>query len=201
MAFLFIKLGGNWVDVIEVGPSTMDEEREASMRIVVLLDDGYRFVRYPKLRPGKLRLRKQRSPDVLRELRSADRFGLRRLAPEELELRQPAAGRFLRAYPDWELLDWWIQEWCMAEVGGRWMEVPVLPDGRIKKKMNSREIRARMEWSQSVLEKITAQLPGLSKEPGEFGVDVEVDTVEFLLAINDAKWPFMQQSKRKRRNH
>lgn len=201
MAFRFIELGDKLVDLIEVGPSTMDEEREASRRIVVYLENGYRFVRHPKLRPGKLRLRRQRSPDVLRELRSADRLGLRRLAPDELELRRPAPGRFLRAYPDWELLDWWIQEWCMTEVDGQWMEVPVLPDGRIKDTMNSREIRARMEWSQSLLEKFTAQLPGLGKEPGRYGVDVEVDTVEFLRAINNAKYPFMRQAIRKRRTH
>lgn len=199
MAFRFIELGNNWVDLIEVGLSTMDDEWEASVRLVDALNNGLRFVRHPKLRPGKLRLRRQRSPDVLRELRSADRFGLRRLAPEELELRRPAAGRFLRAYPDWELLDWWIQEWCMTEVGDQWMEVPVLPDGRVKETLNSHEIRARMEWSQSLLEKVTAQLPGLSKAPGEFGVGVEVETVEFLRAINDAKYPFMRQSKRKRR--
>jgi hypothetical protein len=199
MAFQYIELGNNWVDLIEVGPSTMDDEREASAWVVAALNRGCRFVRYPHLRPGKLRFRKQRATQVLRELRSADRFGLRRLAPEELDLRRPAAGRFLRAYPDWELLDWWIQEWTMMEIEGRWIEIPNLPDGRLKATMNSREIRARMSWSQSFLEKMTAQLPGLGKEPGEFG-DVQVETVEFLLAINDAKFPFMRQAKQNRRN-
>jgi hypothetical protein len=192
MAFKFIDLGNNCYDVIEGGPSTMAEEQEASALIVDILGRGGRFPKYPHLRPGKQRLRVRRSRGVLRELRSADRFGLRLLAPDELELRRPSSGRFLRAYPDWDLLDWWIQEWNTAIIGGRRIEVPVLPDGRIKSRMNSREIRARMEWSQSFLEKITAQLPGLLKEAGAFGIGVEVDTIEFLVAINDPKYPFMR---------
>lgn len=182
MAIQFIDLGRNAFDIVVVGTPTKKELKQASRKLLRLLAQGKHCPRFKQLRPAKARLRKQRADGIERELVCADRVGLPALSANDLQQRVARVGCFWRAYADWDLLGWWIQEWTLASINGRRLEVPVLPDGRVRSLMNSHEIRARMGWSQSYLDKIIEQLPGLTKKPGAHG-DVFVRTLEFLLAI------------------
>jgi hypothetical protein len=184
-------LGKNAVH-IDVEPNLTDEEAiEISDYLMVLAGRGVRFVQNSNVRAAKAVFRKRR------------RFGVRRsFTPDSLLLpaefpphyyRQLPPGQVMKAYPDWELLEWCVVPCFARSIGVREIVyIPVAIDGAgPRPRLTPDFIRALMEWSQSYLEKYATELPGLLKVPGRYGAPLQVQTLAFLEAVNDPKYPFM----------
>jgi hypothetical protein len=177
---------------IEVADELTQEEAIAiSDRLLDMAGRGVRFVQNPNVRAAKAVFRRRRRRGIQRSL-----------VPETLLLpaglpqhfyRTLPHGQVMKAYPDWELLEWCVVCCFARSIGVRdVVYIPVAVDGAgPRPRLTPDFIRPLMEWSQSYLEKYAAELPGLLKVPGRYGAPVQVQTLTFLEAVNDPKYPFM----------
>lgn len=188
MAITF-EVHGRSVYVRGTGNTSHAERVHASNQLLTYLASGHRFPQNCFLRPGKASLRAERLVGVERELENHDLLGLEVLTDRQVMVLSP--DRFVWWRPDWELLNWWRAEYVVRIIDGRRVELPIDLAGRIRPFLTARQVRCVAVWSQSYLEKYASECPGLLKEPGAYGVAWAVDTVEFICAMGDPKYPFM----------
>ncbi len=189
---------GKDVYVRVTGELTEAERKKAGNKLRGFLTLGFRFPQNPFLRRGKKRFRDKRRKDVERELQNPELLGLEILNEPQFLLLGP--NRFVECLPDFEELNWWHSEFVVELIDRRPVELPTGIGGRIRSFLVAQHVRCLACWSQSKLEKHASECPGLLKDPGKFGVPWAVDTVEFLRAFGDPKYPFMPPPRRPRTN-
>jgi len=180
------------------GDLTQAERIEASNKLLRLLALGYRFPQNPLLRRGKKRFRDKRRYDVERELENPELLGLEVLNEAQFAMLGP--DRFVECLPDFEKLNWWHSEFVVELIDRRPFELPTGIGGRVRSFLVAQHVRCLAIWSQSMLEKHAGECPGLLKEPGKYGVPWAVDTIKFLLAFGDPRYPFLPPRRRPRSN-
>ncbi len=190
MAIEFL-LQGKTVRVLPDPHATEREQREASNRLLDLAAEGSRFADNPLIRRGKAKFRALRRRDVIRELADHAELGLEQL--EGPRVVRHAGGRVSAWLPDWECLDWIRMTFALCDAKGVRLHLPLRVNGELLLQLRARHIRCLKGWSQSYLEKHARDVPGLLKEPGKFGEDFVVDTIEFFLHFTHPLYPFMKR--------